>query len=147
MLIETAEDRGQTMKPATVTRNLARRTAPIIPAYVLLYQKANRPNPAAKDFSDISSFRVRRLWPDPQTPWRTLTPCEWAEKLVELRKWGARKIDEMLFDRMREEFEPADASRTPAPALHNGLLGASPQIQSRSESSEGWRPNGDLFGK
>jgi hypothetical protein len=92
-LIETAEDRGQRIKPATVTRNLARRCRPPIPAYVLLYTLSDQMNPADEEWNDIKSFRVMRIWPYPETLWRCYSPQEWAENLVKLRVWAGRKLD------------------------------------------------------
>ncbi len=82
-LIETAEDHGQANKPATVTQNLARMAG--IPAYCVLYQLADIPNPAQPDYQDISQFRVKRLHPIVDTQWHRLTPKQWAEHLAKLR--------------------------------------------------------------
>lgn len=93
VLIETAIDRGQPWKPATVTKALARRCVPTVPAYVLLYKLSPTRNPADPNWFDIEAFRVRRIWPEPEQPFQRLTPDQWAQKLVELRKWSARGID------------------------------------------------------
>lgn len=90
-LIETARDVGQRHKTATVTANLARMAN--IPAYVVLYTHANVKNPAASEWPDISGFRVRRLTPNPEVQWRILTPKEWADALVQIRTFSARKLD------------------------------------------------------
>lgn len=90
-LIETAVDRGQDMKPATVIRNLARRCNPVLHAYVLLYRLAAEANPADARHRDIDRFRVRRIWPPPETAWHVLTPRKWAEWPVELRARAARQ--------------------------------------------------------
>ena len=96
-LIETAQDIGQSYKTATVTKNLARRCSAIYtPAYVLLYKKSNRINPADPLHMDIASFRVKRIWRDPETPWRDYTPQRWAEGLLKLRQLTAAKFDEWL---------------------------------------------------
>ena len=97
-LIETAVDRGQIFKSATLVRNLSRRTKPIVPAYCLLYTLSNDLNPGA-DFAvqDITSFRVKRIFPVPESHWRTLSPQEWAEALVKIREWSAERLDGMLF--------------------------------------------------
>lgn len=92
-LIETALDRGQAIKPATVTKKLARRAFPILPAYILLYELADVNNPADTEWRDIKSFRVRRVWPEPETPWERISPDEWAQRLVRLRKWSAHRLD------------------------------------------------------
>jgi len=95
-LIETALDRGQTMKPATVTKNLAQRCFPTVPAYILLYRLSEERNPADPLWQDIEAFRVRRIWPEPETNWEMLTPKQWADRLVVLREWTARRIDRLF---------------------------------------------------
>jgi hypothetical protein len=95
-LIETARDVGQDIKPSTVTKKLAMRTQPVIPAYVLLYRTSEKRNPADRQWQDIEAFRFRRLWPEPETTWQTVTPGEWCQRLVELRIWSARKLDQKI---------------------------------------------------
>lgn len=90
-LIETARDVGQGHKVATVTAKLARRAR--LPAYVLLYQTGKQANPADQRYPDIDRFRVRRIWPSPESGWRTLTPQEWAQALLEIRDWSADRLD------------------------------------------------------
>src|SRR6185295_16009227 len=92
-LIETAMDRGQPVKPATVTKKLARRCQPTVPAFVLLYTLSADPNPADSSHKDIQSFRWRRIWPEPETSWEKVSPQEWADRLVQLRRWSARRVD------------------------------------------------------
>ena len=90
-LIETAEDRGQNYKNATVTLKLAKRAN--LPCFVLLYKLSSNPNPANKKYRDIDRFRVKRLYPKPEFTWRELSPQEWAENLLRLRRWQADKLD------------------------------------------------------
>jgi hypothetical protein len=90
-LIETALDRGQRRKVATVTRRLAQRAR--LPAYCVLYHPAEYRNPADPSQPDIDAFRVRRLWPCPETEWRTLNPLEWAEALLQIREWAGMRAD------------------------------------------------------
>lgn len=90
-LVETALDRGQSRKTATVTRRLAARAR--LPAYAVLYAPAGYPNPADPSQHDIQSFRVKRLWPSPEREWRTLNPLEWAEALIQIREWMAKRLD------------------------------------------------------
>ncbi|HEX4331903.1 MAG TPA: hypothetical protein VH040_07180 [Usitatibacter sp.] len=90
-LIETARDVGQTHKCAAITTRLAERAN--LPCFVLLYTIADVPNPADSTACDISSFRVRRLWPKPERGWRRVTPVEWANALVRIRGWAARRLD------------------------------------------------------
>lgn len=89
-LIETARDVQQAIKPATVTRNLARRAD--IPAFTLLYTPSGCLNPADKSWPDIASFRVKRIWPNP-TDWKTVTPDGWAKCLLHIRHDAASKLD------------------------------------------------------
>ncbi len=93
-LIETAEDRGQKYKCAAVTKRLAARCNPILPAYILLYTKSNQCNPSDPSVFDISGFRYRRVWPEPETNWLNVTPKEWANMLVSLRKWSSARLDD-----------------------------------------------------
>jgi len=95
-LIETARDVDQQYKSATVTCNLAKRTVPPVPCYIVLYKLANTYNPADRQWQDISGFRVRRLWPEPPTGWVCYSPEEWAKQLLLLRRYCAHKVDEML---------------------------------------------------
>lgn len=90
-LVETARDIGQVHKPCSVTQSLARRAR--LPAYVVLYRCALEPNPADVEAADIESFRVKRIWPAPESEWRSLDPQEWADALVRIRTWQARHID------------------------------------------------------
>jgi hypothetical protein len=96
-LIETARDVGQAIKPATVTRNLARRCHPVLPAYVLLYMPSQERNPADPTWPDIIAFRLRRIWPEPESNWQKLSPGEWAKAIVMLRKWSSHQLDRILF--------------------------------------------------
>ncbi len=90
-LIEVARDVGQSHKAATVVRRLAKRAN--LPAYVVLYKPAPEANPADTQHRDIEGFRVRRLWPRPESTWRALTPAEWATGLVQIRAWACCRLD------------------------------------------------------
>jgi hypothetical protein len=94
-LIETAVDVGQQWKAATVTVKLARRAA--LPAFVVLYKKSLRRNPADQDFTDIDLFRVRQLTPECDLRWRIYQPSEWALFLLSLRDRCAQSLDADLF--------------------------------------------------
>lgn len=91
-LIETAVDNGQTYKPATVTRNLAKRVIPRIVAFIVLYKLSPNWNPADKNWHDIESFRVKMIWPI-ETRFYQLSPEQWAKKLLELRRLAASELD------------------------------------------------------
>ena len=88
-LIEVAQDIGQE-KPTGVIRELARMAN--LPAYVSLYTPAARANPASPAWHDIDGFRVKRVWPQPEADWRTLSPAEWANALVQIRDWQLRRF-------------------------------------------------------
>jgi hypothetical protein len=88
-LVEVARDIGQE-KPAGVIRELAKMAN--IPAFVALYTPASRPNPVSPAWHDIDQFRVRRLWPNPENVWHTLSPAEWADALVQIRDWQVRRF-------------------------------------------------------
>jgi len=90
-LIETACDVGQKYKCATVTTNLAKRAN--LPCFVVLYSLSSTANPADKEWKDIKSFRVKRLFPKPEKEWRTMTPEKWAMNLLKMREWSANNID------------------------------------------------------
>jgi hypothetical protein len=109
-LIETARDVGQEYKVAVVTKRLAMRTQPVVPAYTLLYKLAEYPNPADKRWPDICAFRFKRLWPEPETAWKTVTPAQWAEQLVQLREWCAKKVDQQINIRRDRGYEDGVAS-------------------------------------
>jgi hypothetical protein len=88
-LIEAARDVGQE-KSAVMIRNLARMAG--IPAYIALYTPAANANPSNTDWSDIARFRIKRIWPRPEPAWRTLSPSEWAQALVQIRDWQLRRF-------------------------------------------------------
>ena len=94
-LIEEARDIGQEHKCTTVTSNLARRGK--LPALLVLWRPSEQPNPAATHLPDISQFRVKRLWPAPESQWRVLAPKEYAEVLLRLRVWETERLDTWLF--------------------------------------------------
>lgn len=99
MLIEEARDVGQSFKNGTMIKNEARRGAPCgedIPAFIVLYTPANEPNPADKKCADIRVFRIRRVWPDPETDWETISPDEWAKRILKLREWSAKRLDRAI---------------------------------------------------
>lgn len=90
-LIETAQDVGQSDKPATAITRLAQRAK--IPAYLILYSQSEGVNPADRRWRDVRGFRIRRLWPRPERGWRPLTPKQWADGLLRIRAWAAKRLD------------------------------------------------------
>lgn len=94
ILIETAMDNGQDIKPATVTARLAQRCTPTVLAYVLLYKLSDVSNPADPTCKDIVSFRAQQLHPVKEREWTTFTPKQWAAYLLVLREWASKQIDE-----------------------------------------------------
>lgn len=94
-LIEVAEDVKQKWKVGTVTRNLAKKAG--IPAFVVLYQKSEAPNPADPAYQDIKSFRIRQVYPRNISKWTTMNPKTYAQSLLDIRRWSAKKLDKELF--------------------------------------------------
>lgn len=88
-LIEAARDVGQE-KSAGMVSNLARMAG--IPAYIALYTPAAFPNPSNLAWPDIAHFRIKRIWPSPEPTWRTLTPNQWADALIQIREWQLRRF-------------------------------------------------------
>lgn len=93
-LVETAVDVGQPYKPATVTKKLARRAN--LEAWVVLYTVSDDPNPADPTWPDIRGFRVRRVYPEPETTWARATPAAWCKRLVQIRRGTASRLDDEL---------------------------------------------------
>ena len=93
-LIETARDVGQAYKTTTVTLKLAIKAD--LPCFVLLYTLSEEDNPYDPKWKDIKSFRGMRLHPKRESDWRIFTPKEWAQLLIRLREWQAKKIDKEL---------------------------------------------------
>lgn len=91
-LVEVALDVGQE-KPAEVMQRLAQLAN--VPAYVALYTPSAANNPADPNWSDIQSFRIKRLWPRPEATWRILSPTEWASALIQIRAWQLNRFTEM----------------------------------------------------
>lgn len=89
--VETARDTGQEFKSATVLRDVAKRSN--LPAYIALYSVGTTPNPADPRVEDIVQFRVRQIWPEPATRWHTMTPQQWAEALLRIRRRASRQRD------------------------------------------------------
>lgn len=90
-LIETARDVGQGYKSGTVLQRLAKRAK--LPAYVCMYRLADTRNPADLQYQDVASFKVRRVWPRPESGWRELSPAQWASGLVRIRAWASSRLD------------------------------------------------------
>lgn len=90
-LIETARDVGQGYKSGTVLQRLAKRAK--LPAYVCMYRLADTRNPADAQCQDVASFKVRRVWPRPESGWRELSPAQWASGLVRIRAWASSRLD------------------------------------------------------
>lgn len=82
--IESAHDIGQSVKPVTVLRTLAKVTG--IDTYVILFSV----DEAARDREDwanaCTSFRVRRVYPPPETEWLTMNPARMDAFLMGLRR-------------------------------------------------------------
>lgn len=88
-LIETARDVGQTYKTYTVTRNLAEMAG--LPALLCLYKLSGNLNPInrpGEQWRDIQQFRVLRLTPRFTGEWSILSPKQYAEMLIRMRRVG-----------------------------------------------------------
>jgi hypothetical protein len=59
----------------------------------VLYQRAPEFNPADPGHLDVAGFRVKRLWPRAELRWRHVRPDEWANALLQIRAWSARRLD------------------------------------------------------
>jgi len=92
-LIETARDVNQEIKAATVTKKLAMRCVPVLPAYTVLYMLDSvQKNPADPNYFDIKSFRWRCIHPK-ETDWITYNPQQYAEMLLRLRRKSSAFLD------------------------------------------------------
>jgi hypothetical protein len=103
-LIEAAIDIGQDYKPATAITMLAKRAR--VPAYLVLYERAVEHNPAEPRCRDLAGFRVRRLWPRAELAWRRVAPDEWANALLQIRAWSAKRLDMEAANDPRYEETP-----------------------------------------
>lgn len=79
LLHEVAEDRGQNNKQTRVMRQLAEQAG--CHALCTLYTLSNEYNPENPDVLDISWFRARRVWPNPQHEFISMNPAEYARRL------------------------------------------------------------------
>jgi hypothetical protein len=101
-IIETAKDVGQSFKPSTVTRNLARRCVPELKAFVLLYEESEYGNPGDVSCPDIASFRVKQIHPEfngeTNAPrgWHKCPPDVWANYLLKIRVDACVDLHEYL---------------------------------------------------
>jgi hypothetical protein len=87
-LIETAQDFNQFGKPITALRNLAIRAD--LPAFCVLYELSEQIDPLT-GLRQVVSFRTRHVWPK-NTEFKRLSPEEYAQGLVKLRKFGLQNI-------------------------------------------------------
>jgi hypothetical protein len=90
-LVETARDTGQDFKCASVLQDLAERAK--TPAYIALYKVGTTPSPVDPTVMDIESFRVRQISPTPATKWHKMSPQQWAEALLRIRRRASRALD------------------------------------------------------
>ncbi|MCP4539861.1 MAG: hypothetical protein GY832_22205 [Chloroflexi bacterium] len=105
LLLEVACDVGQSNKNYMHLTALAKRAN--VPAMCVLYHISATANAKADPgYHDIDKFRVKRVWPKPDKDWVTLSPQQYAEKLVAARTYGVAQCT-------REE--DADDQEPPAP--------------------------------
>jgi hypothetical protein len=102
-LVEAARDVGQARKAHSVTQRLAERAG--VPAFCVLYRFCRHGNPADARVPDIQSFRIKRIHPQPERDWRTLTPLEWANALLRIREWQARRLKKTSHPQHRTQVE------------------------------------------
>jgi hypothetical protein len=108
-LVETSIDTGrQDHKPATVITALAKRAR--VPAYLILYQRSPKQNPADPRFQDLEAMHIKRLHPRPDREWRQFTPQQYAEKLIALREWVSKRIDAEAANDPFFEVQPEQGS-------------------------------------
>ena|ERR1017187_2152003 len=81
-LIETTQQKSH--KPVSMIRNLARMAN--LPAFLVHYETGKEKNPVNDKRLDIVGFRVRRVYPEPEPEPRPMTPKEFTELLVSLRR-------------------------------------------------------------
>jgi hypothetical protein len=93
---------------------------------------------------DAETMEVSHLGIFWRGKWLPLTPCTFDQLKARISSWARWAKSHPHWPGISKSV---DATRTPAPTLRNEAQGASPQLQSRSESFERRRPNGDLFGK
>jgi hypothetical protein len=89
-IINHALDAGQMERPALEQKTLVKARLQLIPEYAVLYRKGRFSNPICPEYNDMDRFRVKRIWPEPETEWITLTPNQWVDHLVSLRTWVER---------------------------------------------------------
>ncbi len=89
LLMETAIDTGQDIKPATVLRNFAEMSR--LHAFVVLTTLSDRRNPTDRRQRDIETFRVRQVWPK-ETRWWVMAPTEYCRTLMRLRRESAIRV-------------------------------------------------------
>lgn len=81
--METAQDVGQAIKPVTVLRALANITK--VETYVVLFS-VDEAARARKDWVHAcTSFRVRRVYPEPETGWAVMDPASMTSFISGLR--------------------------------------------------------------
>lgn len=94
VLIETARDVGQKNKPTTVLRRLAESSG-VLAICVLYMASAGTSEESGCACTEgrvvegcehgITSFRVRRVWPSPNSLWTVMTPEQFRDRLREIR--------------------------------------------------------------
>ena len=84
LLHEVAMYVGQTGKQTHVLAELAKHRG--ITALCTLYTLSKNDNPANPEVPDISCFRVKKVWPDPEKKFRMYTPAGYAKQLNALVK-------------------------------------------------------------
>lgn len=84
LIHELARDIGQENKSTNIIRRMAQDMDCC--ALLTLYTPSEKLNPADVRFLDISAFRVRKIWPNPEQDFRDFMPDEYANYLNDLVK-------------------------------------------------------------
>ena len=84
LIHEVGRDIGQENKPTWVIKKLAQRANCM--ALLTLYTPSEELNPVDDRFYDIVLFRTRRVWPNEEKTFTTMTPAQYANYLNNLVK-------------------------------------------------------------
>jgi hypothetical protein len=100
-IIEAAIDHGQ-YKHARIIQRLAEKAD--IYGLLLLYKLSNERNPVDKTVFDIMRFKVKVLYPKESDGFAIFTPKQWAESLVEMRKYALSQIHNQIANHEKTNF-------------------------------------------
>lgn len=84
VLVETARYSGNHAKSSTVLKQLCTRAN--IPGLCVLYEPSSSKNPADRRYQDITQFHVRHRYPHDDNQWLILSPHEYVDLIVSMRR-------------------------------------------------------------